>query len=124
MTQAQIRESGLQTKAVATPQQTVAPKTVTINKATVAATAAGATVTTPAKATIVKQVLTTQGQQTPAKQQTAVVKQVAGTPVQKIATPANIVVSGGQIVQQQMVLQGNQIVAASPGQQVRILMIS
>ncbi|XP_049823872.1 nucleosome-remodeling factor subunit NURF301 isoform X3 [Aethina tumida] len=118
MTQAQIRESGLQTKAVATPQQTVAPKTVTINKATVAATAAGATVTTPAKATIVKQVLTTQGQQTPAKQQTAIVKQVAGTPVQKIATQGNIVVSGGQIVQQQMVLQGNQIVAASPGQQV------
>jgi nucleosome-remodeling factor subunit BPTF len=58
-----------------------------------------------------------QQQQSPVKTQQVLVK-TPGTPVvQKVATPNTVVVSGGQVIQQQVVISGNQVIG-TPGQQV------
>ncbi|RZC39906.1 nucleosome-remodeling factor subunit NURF301, partial [Asbolus verrucosus] len=56
--------------------------------------------------------------QSPVKTQQVIVK-TPGTPVvQKVATPNTVVVSGGQVIQQQVVISGNQVIGTPTGQQV------
>ncbi|XP_064211218.1 nucleosome-remodeling factor subunit NURF301 isoform X5 [Tribolium castaneum] len=54
----------------------------------------------------------------PVKTQQVIVK-TPGTPVvQKVGTPNTVVVSGGQVIQQQVVISGNQVIGTPSGQQV------
>lgn len=61
-----------------------------------------------------------QPQSPSSKGQQILVKQ-QGTPVlQKIGTPNTVVVSGGQVLQQQVVVSGQQVIGSSSGQQVNV----
>ncbi|CAH0555321.1 unnamed protein product [Brassicogethes aeneus] len=129
MTTQQIQQSGLTTKAapvaslnnslppnptstVTTTPSSTPMKTITI-KQTV--TPGGKSIIQQPQQQIIKQQIVQQ-QQSPVKGQ-QVIKQATGQVVQKM-TPTSIVVSGGQVVQQQVVLSGNQVIASPAQQQV------
>ncbi|XP_064211217.1 nucleosome-remodeling factor subunit NURF301 isoform X2 [Tribolium castaneum] len=109
MTSAQLQQSGLTVK---TPTPTQTPAKSTIKPST----------NTPVGKMVVQgnQLKPANQQQTasPVKTQQVIVK-TPGTPVvQKVGTPNTVVVSGGQVIQQQVVISGNQVIGTPSGQQV------
>ena len=59
-----------------------------------------------------------QTQQSPVKTQQVIMKTPTSSVVQKVASPNTVVVSGGQVIQQQVVISGNQVIGTPTGQQV------
>lgn len=115
MTSAQLQQSGLTVKAatnttLTTPTSNIKPITKPTSN-------------TPTGKVVVQgnQIkAASQHHSTPGKTQ-VIMKTASGTPVvQKVATPNAVVVSSGQVIQQQVVISGNQVMG-TPGQQVYTL---
>ncbi|VEN57753.1 unnamed protein product [Callosobruchus maculatus] len=123
LTTAQLQQSGLVQAAPGTPTKAAATPTVTPTKTIVkqiVQTAAKTTTQSPVQSK--PPIGQPQVQQSPAKQpqqqQQIVIKQQQPT-LQKIGSGNVVVGAGGQVLQQQVVIGGNQVLStAQPGQQI------
>lgn len=113
MTSAQLQQSGLTVKAATNT-------TLTTSTPTIKPLIKPASNTPTGKIVVQGNQIKVANQQLPTsiKTQQVIMKTPSGTPiVQKVSTPNTVVVSSGQMIQQQVVISGNQVMG-TPGQQV------